>query len=113
MDEFLSKYYKMPFIDIDPYIYDSESHMCLMWIGNVDDASQKLLINILNGEKGVEFNSKNLLFSIKDGEIFYGERKIILVRGWGRLQYIKTDDPGLIQDTFGQWVVDKLNNYNK
>jgi len=83
-----------------------------MWIGRVDEKSKTVLIQILNGEKGLEFNFKNLLFSIKDGEIFYGDRKIILVKGWGRLQYIKTDDPGLIQDTFGEWVVNTLNNYN-
>jgi hypothetical protein len=36
----------------------------------------------------------------------------MIVRGWGRLQYIKTDRPEDIQDEFGQWVVDTLNNYN-
>src|ERR1035437_1957727 len=113
MNEFLSKYYTLPFTNSDPYIYDTDYHMCLMYCtSKIPQEAQNRLLKVLNGEKDIDFNKSKQLSTIKAGEIFYGDRMILIVRGWGRLQYIKTDDPGLIQDICGQWVVDTLNNYN-
>jgi hypothetical protein len=83
-----------------------------MFIVEVSEESKRRLVDVLNGVKDVKFNSENHTFSIKNGEIFSDDIKFMIVRGWGRLQYIKTDKPEDIQDEFGQWVVDTLNNYN-
>lgn len=114
MNKLVEKYYKFPLTQTSSYIFDSDNNMCAMYCTHgIDKESQKILLEILNGKKDIKFNSSKQLFSIKEGYIFYGEKKFMLIRGWGRLQYIKTDDPATIQDAFGQWIVDTLNNYNK
>ena len=111
MNKLVEKYYKFPLAQFSSYINDSDNNMCLMYTANVDKDSRSRFLSVLNGESGIVFNSKKETFSIVNGEIFFGDIKFMIVRGWGRLQYIKTDKPELIQYTFGQWVVDTLNNY--
>lgn len=112
MYKLVKKYYKFPLNQFGSYIFDSDNNMCLMHIVDIDVESRKRLIDVLNGIKDIKFNSENHTFSIKNGEIFSDGIKFMVVRGWGRLKYIKTDKPEEIQDEFGQWVVDTLNNYN-
>ena len=111
-NELVKKYYKFPFAQYSSYIFDSEQNMCLMYTAKIDNESKSRFLSVLNGERGIVFNSNKKAFSILNGVILFGYLEFMIVRGWGRLQYIKTDDPELIQDTFGQWVVDTLNNYH-
>lgn len=113
MYELVEKYYKFPLQQFSSYIFDADNNMSLMYISNgISQESKQRLLNVLNGVEGVIFNSEKHIFSIKNGEIFSDDNKFMIVRGWGRLKYIKTDKPEKIQDEFGQWVVDTLNNYN-
>jgi hypothetical protein len=65
------------------------------------------LVKILNGEP-VEL-PEDLKFTFEDGDILANRQSVIIIRGWGRLQQIKEDDPATVQDTFGQYVTDLLN----
>ena len=113
MYELVKKYYKFPLEGFNSYIFDADDHMSLMYISNgISQESKQRLLDVLNGVEGVVFNSEKHKFSIKNGKIFSDDIEFMIVRGWGRLQYIKTDKPEDIQDEFGQWVVDTLNNYN-
>ena len=113
MYELVKKYYKFPLTQFSSYIFDADNNMCLMYISHgISQESEQRLLDVLNGVEGVVFNSEKHIFSIKNGKIFSDDIEFMIVRGWGRLQYIKTDKPEDIQDEFGQWVVDTLNNYN-
>ena len=74
--------------------------------------STKLLLEVLNGEKTL-IESNN--FTNKDGEILYKGIPMITIRGWGNLtgvgSYNLQDEiAGNIQDTFAEWITNKLNN---
>jgi len=113
MYDLVKKYYKFPLSQFSSYILDANNNMCLMYIScGIDKESKQRFLDVLNGIKGIVFNSEKHVFSIKNGDIFSDDNKFMIVRGWGRLQYIKTDKPEKIQDEFGQWVIDTLNNYN-
>ena len=113
MYELVQKYYKFPLQQFSSYIFDADNKMCSMYIINgINQESKQRLLDVLNGVKGVIFNSEGHIFSIKNGEIFSDDIKFMIIRGWGRLQYIKSDNPEKIQDEFGRWIVDTLNNYN-
>ena len=110
--ELVKKYYEFPFnYDGWCYVWDSAHHMCLMKVesGLTDNNIQKF-VDILNGTYDKPFNINGYTFSIKDGKIFVDDKPFLIVRGWGRLQYVKDDNPAAIQDAFGQWVVDCLTN---
>ena len=109
--ELVLKHYSLPFkYSGYSYVWDSDSHMCLMSVSNATniDDFMNVLVRIMNGES-IKIHPKEK-FTLKEGEIFLGELKLIIIRGWGRLQYITEDDPATIQDTFSQWVVDVLND---
>ena len=109
----VKKYYKFPLTQFSSYIFDYDNNMCLMFTRGISEESKKRFVDVLNGIKDIKFNPDNRIFTIKGGEIYADKIKVIIVRGWGRLKYVKTDKPEKIQDEFGQWVVDTLNNYKK
>ena len=107
--ELVSKYYSFPFkYDGYSYIWDNDHNMCLMKVHGDDNFINSLVDN-LNGTQS-QLSKEKEEFIIKDGKISTNEKTVLIIRGWGRLQYITEDKPELIQDTFGQWIVDVLNN---
>jgi len=112
--DLVKKYYKFP-LKADGYrryVFDQDNNMCLMFEGISDDSIDKM-IKAFNG-KDIH-GTQNHVFTLKGGEIYSDkrpDRPCIIIRGWGRLQYIKDDNatPEVIQDTFGQYIVDVLND---
>lgn len=109
--ELVQNYYSSPFkYDGYSYVWDDHNNMCLMTMSHNQTVHNfmGILVDIMNGKDFKIHPEKT--FSIKNGEVLLGDRVLFIVRGWGRLQYIKDENPELIQDTFGQWVVDLLND---
>lgn len=111
--ELVLNYYSLPFkYDGYSYVWDGNSNMCLMTVSNSKNINEfmEVLVRIMNGER-VNIHPA-YPFYIENGVVYVGagNQKLLLIRGWGRLQYIKDENPELIQDTFGQWVVDILND---
>lgn len=105
--ELVKKYFKRPFrYDGQTYIWDANNNMCLDHPHNAPKSFFVVLVKILNGKNiPLKFNSNIVL---ADGDFIYNNEPILRVRGWGRLQQIKTDDPVIIQDTFAKWVLDLI-----
>lgn len=108
--------FTLPFIDANGvYIFDSKNNMCLMWsdegLRSVSQENKIRLIRVLNGDKTVkDFNKYKKKFTINNkGEIFFNDNCILIVRGWGRLQYLP--NPEKLQDDFSKWVIETLNTY--
>lgn len=111
--ELVAKYYKFPFSTdgYALYLWDDAHHMCAMCsLENRESRMlMKKLVQILNGEKLETFNSGQLPFTLWEGEIQANGRCQIIIREWGRLSYIKEDDPETIQNTFAQYLTELLN----
>jgi hypothetical protein len=105
--ELVTKYFSFPFVyDDSCYIWDDKHNMCMTKVHG-DDEFFNLVVGLLNG---TESRHPQKEFIFKDGKISTDGKTVLIIRGWGRLQYIEEDNPELIQDTFGQWVTDMLNN---
>ena len=86
----------------------------------IDGKSIQVIIAKLNGDSNVIIeNYYN--FNYKDGEIWAFSSKakkkkhIMLIRGWGHLTgtgglHLKDEDAAKIQDDFGQYIVETLND---
>lgn len=69
------------------------------------------ILNKLNGLSEEKFNAE------KQGcYIYVDDRRILLIRGWGRLTgagmrcfHLDSNEASNIQDEFGKWVVETLN----
>jgi len=109
--DLVTKHYTLPFrTDQDGvFIWDFMNYACLQCTGYSYNHMPLInrLVKILNGEP-VELPD-NLKFTFEDGDILTNRQSVIIIRGWGRLQQIKEDDPATVQDTFGQYVTDLLN----
>ena len=71
---------------------------------------KKLIIRKLNGEL-IHFKLNDLI--IDDTDIYYFDRHIITIRGWGHLigmggLNIHPDKAKVIQDEFGEWIINTL-----
>lgn len=104
--ELVKKYYRIPYKILGGYVWNIDNNVTLQ-APFFNSTYLDLVTNRLNGIYKPLIGEHN--FTIKDGDIYDNDIKVLIVRGWGRLQYIKTDKPELIQDTFGQYVVDLLN----
>lgn len=104
--ELVKKYYRIPYRVIGNYVWDIDNNVVLQ-APYFNSPYLDLINKRLNGIFVPLIDDHN--FTIKNEEIYDNANKVLVVRGWGRLQYIKTDEPELIQDTFGQYVVDLLN----
>lgn len=116
--ENFKKYYKFPLHvdDMGVFIKTIDNEMALMFTIGLNDDTIQNIIDKLNGEsnKSVAYP----LWHIKKGiEIWYDNTKVMLIRGWGMLHGNGNGCYGLpeeeavkIQDEFGKYVVDILNN---
>lgn len=113
--DLVTKHYTLPFrTDQDGvFIWDFMNYACLQCTGYSYNHMPLInrLVKILNGEP-VEL-PEDLKFTFEDGDILANRQSVIIIRGWGRLQQIKEDDPATVQDTFGQYVTDLLNESAK
>lgn len=122
-------FYKPPY-SISKYgshIWDSKDHMVAQFEykftkqGNFDPEFKKLTENILevlsSDDKKLESNHT---FRKEGLHIFIDNyfQPIITIRGWGRLTgiggYNLSDEDAInVQDTFADWIVNRLNNEQK
>lgn len=116
--ENFKKYYKFPLHvdDMGVYVRTIDEDMALMFTVSLRDDVIQTIIDKLNGvsNKSIEWPS----WHIKNGtEIWYGNTKVILIRGWGMLHGNGNGCYGLpeeeavkIQDEFAKYVIDILNS---
>ena len=114
MEEF-KKYYKFPLKHDSEYrikIMTSDYGMALDWLVDIADHLKDALIDALNGKRDKWRPIGK--FTLKRGYIYYGEIRILLVRGWGRLTgtggyHLPEDKAAEIQDAFADYCVEMLN----
>lgn len=79
------------------------------------------VLNCLNEVKNLELRVETI-FTLKEGNIFITQNNntlhIITIRGWGNLTGIGAhnlsgEEASNIQDTFAEFILNKLNNYEK
>lgn len=107
--------YKLPLYqeDLGSQVYDAERNFVFQF-EELSKEEEQALINVLNDDTPLD-EPMEVFFNQANGEIFNkNEVLIITIRGWGNLTGIgahnlSSDDACSIQDTFGQWIVNKLN----
>jgi hypothetical protein len=68
------------------------------------------IIETLNGGRNHKISNK---VTYKDGDVFLDGEKAFFIRSWGRLigvggHNLSTTDAAKVQDSFGEWMVSKL-----
>jgi hypothetical protein len=116
--ENFKKYYKFPLKvdDMGVYVRTTDYEMALMFTVSLRDDVIQTIIDKLNGvsNKSIEWPS----WYIKNGtEIWYGDMKVMIIRGWGMLHGngngcygLSEEEAVKIQDEFGKYVIDILNS---
>lgn len=111
-------YYKFPLRvdDMGVYVRTADYEMALMFTVSLRDDVIQTIIDKLNGvsNKSIEWPSWHIKNST---EIWYGDIKVMIIRGWGMLHGNGNGCYGLpeeeavkIQDEFGKYVIDILNS---
>lgn len=114
MEEF-KKYYKFPLKHDSDYrikIMTDDYGMALDWLVDIADHLKDSLLNALNGKLD-KWNPSGK-FTLDKGYIYYNNKKILCVRGWGRLTgtggyHFPEDKAAEIQDAFAEYCVEMLN----
>lgn len=114
MEEF-KKYYKFPLKHDSDYrikIMTDDYGMALDWLVDIADHLKDSLLNALNGKLD-KWNPSGK-FTLDKGYIYYNNKKILCVRGWGRLTgtggyHLPEDKAAEIQDAFAEYCVEMLN----
>lgn len=110
------KYYKLPLHDNYPCIFCNDGAMAFTWIGRLEEATRKSVIQKMNGESSVKFKYKVFY---EDGKICFKSdtgltHTLLLVRGWGHLigtggYNLPPKKAAQIQDEFAEYVVEQIN----
>ena len=105
--------YKFPFrqAKFGTWVYDDNSNFIFQFQFE-DENTRKQVIDILNGDF-IPKKKKNFVF--KDGIISIDDKQFIMIRGWGNLTGIggynlDGEYAAKIQDTLGEYIIEKLNN---
>ena len=116
MEKF-KKYYKFPLHadDMGVYVRTIDEEMALMFTVSLNDEVIQNIVDKLNGKSN---KSTLVKWHIENGtEVWFGDMKIMVIRGWGMLHGTGNSCYGLseeeaikIQDEFGKYVVDTLNS---
>ena len=114
--------FKAPFStdDYGLYIYDKDSNICLDYYSNRIDYNPditKQLCALLNEEsKAFEHKIKEVIKNANDCFIMLENGDTITVRGWGYLtgvKHLSNKDAATVQDSFLDWVVNKIKDAQK
>lgn len=115
--ENFKKYYKFPLHadDMGVYVRTIDKQKALMFAFSLNDEVIQNIVDKLNGKSN---KSTLVKWHIKNGtEVWFGDMKIMIIRGWGMLCGTGNSCYGLseeeaikIQDEFAQYVVDTLNS---
>lgn len=114
-------YYKFPLHvdDMGVYVKTVDNEMALMFTISLKDDVIQDIIDKLNGKSKKKIFSKWFSkWHIKKGtEIWYGDTKVMIIRGWGMLHgtgnccYNLPEEEAIkIQDEFAKYVIDVLNS---
>lgn len=116
--ENFKKYYKFPLHadNMGVYVRTFNDEMALMFTVRLGSELVKTIVAKLNGDS----QKSSLLpkWHIKNGtEVWFGDDKVMLIRGWGMLHAkgnggygLSEDEAVKIQDEFGKYVIDTLNS---
>ena len=115
IDEAFKKYFKFPLIQRDNflYVFGNDGNMVLTWL--TDDFSEEEKSQIVNKINGYYRSNYDLEWSIKDRNfIYYGDKKVFLVRGWRMLTgesayHLNETLAKKLQDNFAKYLISKLN----
>lgn len=111
------------------WVYDAESNFVFQFEAKFEKGDyqkgwqefEQKIIDCLNDVKPLELKEKSN-FSLSEGNIFITQNgiksHIITIRGWGNLTGIGAhnlsgEEAANIQDTFAEFIVNKLNNKEK
>lgn len=100
-----------------PMIFDAEERISLTATCKEEYAIK--FIDKLNGTLDKKLKKGNVI--VEGGEVYFnhpdnaGPVKIFLIRGWGRLTgtgglRLSPEEAAKLQDDFGEYIVNKLNN---
>ena len=114
IDEQFKTYFKFPLIYKENFLYvlTNDRQMALTWLKDSSEIEDPFeIVNKMNGYSNKQFKEK---WTIKDNVfIYYGDQKLFLIRGWGRLTGLKYNlTPSLaakIQDNFAKYLINNLN----
>lgn len=114
IDEQFKTYFKFPLIYKENFLYvlTNDGQMALTWLKDSSEIEDPFeIVNKMNGYSNKQFKEK---WTIKDNVfIYYGDQKLFLIRGWGRLTGSKHNlTPSLaakIQDNFAKYLINNLN----
>lgn len=117
------EFFKLPFENCYLKVFDNESHMVFDFLSpymnvenilQLNDESKKHIVDCLNGNYKLQ-NNYNFSYDTQTGLIFLNNQPIIRLRGWGFLTGIggynlDADHAFEIQQSLGNWIINKLNN---
>lgn len=110
------KYYKFPLkMRNSVQAKTSDNHSAIDFLVS-DDEFKESVLNVLNNSSDLPGKYKSE-YKYDCCEIYKDGRKVMRVRGWGYLTGISalnlpTKEAIKIQDEFGEYIVNKLNNCN-
>ena len=93
-------------------IEDAKGNFVFQFL-NVENDTQIKILDIINGVSNTK--PENAVFSHKDGDILLNNKnRVLIIRGWGNLtgqggHNLNHEEAANIQDTFADYVVNKLN----
>ena len=90
------------------YVRDANNHT----VFNKCERNEELFTKILNKLNGS--SNEKIPVSHSGGYILMNDRRILLIRGWGRLTglggfNLDSDEACEVQDDFANWIVETLN----
>lgn len=104
--------YELPMKESYGRIYDQKGNFVFQFMIDDEKAKQKTL-NVINGKENLK--NPDLLFKHEQGRIVdKSGLSIILIRGWGNLtgtgaMNLSDEEASNIQDTFANFIVERLN----
>lgn len=127
MEKF-KNYFKFPLKMWDDFyikVFTDDDKMAFDWLVNIPDNIKFKILDIINGNESVSFKVPKV-FRHEAGIIyckFLGgsdegkEIKFLRIRGWGMLTgtggyHLDDNEAADIQDTFAEYIVEKLNGNN-
>lgn len=106
--------YQFPLKQSHGKAYDQKENFVFQFLFSEDEEIKSKLLSVINSKE--DFKNDELLFEHKEGiivETLSGLR-MILIRGWGNLtgggtMNLPIEEAANIQDTFADYIVERLN----
>lgn len=107
------EYYQLPLKTNDGlYAFTSNDVMAFNRMDDFSEQDFRDVIDILNGKMATRFD--NVEYDCLEQQVLIEGQVALDIRGWGGLLYLVGKNEAIaIQDDFGEWIADKLGNYEE